>query len=197
MELTRVPPLLPPSASGMPDMSRGMLTTAASPVVGSMVATMSTSRRSPPESGRQSEPTSSTVRRPSLPSWTGRPAARRGRGALPLVGAASPWPAGAWHRGRCAGHARPVPGPGDMAATGDDAPEERASPADEWQSRREPPGMRPIRPNGTPSRLHHHQAAVDGEHLARDERGLVGGEEGDRVRDLLRCCRSDPAACAP
>ena len=77
MELTRVPPLLPPSASGMPDMSRGMLTTAASPVVGSMVATMSTSRRSPPASGRQSEPSSSTVSRPSLPSLTGSPG--RGR----------------------------------------------------------------------------------------------------------------------
>ena len=40
----------------------------------------------------------------------------------------------------------------------------------------------PARP---PPDLHHHEAAVDGQHLARDERGLVGGEEGDRVGDLL------------
>src|SRR5438045_557567 len=34
--------------------------------------------------------------------------------------------------------------------------------------------------------LHHHQAAVDGEDLAGDERGLVAGEERDRIGDLRR-----------
>ena len=34
--------------------------------------------------------------------------------------------------------------------------------------------------------LHHHQAAVDGQHLAGDVRRLVGGEEGDCVGDLAR-----------
>ena len=186
MELTRVPPLLLPSASGMPDMSRGMLTRAASPVVGSMVATMSTSRRSPPESGRQSEPTRSTVRRPSLPSWTGSP--RRGVvvRALPLVGAGV--------RGQLAhrveGDAQSVLVLYQSWRHGRDRRRhditERESIDSSSGARRELPAKRPIRLNGTPSRLHHHQAAVDGEHLARDVRGLVRGEEGDRVGDLLR-----------
>ena len=38
--------------------------------------------------------------------------------------------------------------------------------------------------------LHHHQAAVDGEDLAGDERGLVAGEEDDRSRDLLGLAES-------
>ena len=32
--------------------------------------------------------------------------------------------------------------------------------------------------------LHHHQAAIDGQHLTRDVGGLVGGQERDRVGDL-------------
>ena len=44
-----------------------------------------------------------------------------------------------------------------------------------------------------PPRLHHHQAAVDGEDLAGDERGLVAGEEGDRGGDLLGRRRSGPS----
>ena len=47
-----------------------------------------------------------------------------------------------------------------------------------------------VRPHAAsePSRrslLHHHQAAVDGEHLARDVRRLVRGQERDRVGDLV------------
>ena len=38
---------------------------------------------------------------------------------------------------------------------------------------------------GRGRRLHHHEAAVDGEHLARDEPRLVRREERDRVGDLL------------
>ena len=45
-----------------------------------------------------------------------------------------------------------------------------------------------------PDSLHHHQAAVDGEHLAGDEGGLVAGEEGDGVGDLLG--RAEPARAA-
>src|SRR5438034_8547175 len=43
--------------------------------------------------------------------------------------------------------------------------------------------------------LHHHQAAVDGQHLPRDERGLVADEERDGVGDLLG--RAEPAEGRP
>ena len=45
--------------------------------------------------------------------------------------------------------------------------------------------------------LHHHQAAVDGEDLAGDEGGLVGGEEGDGGWRSPRSCRSGRAASRP
>ncbi len=47
--------------------------------------------------------------------------------------------------------------------------------------------------DGPPARrvLHHHQAAVDGQHLAGDVRGFVRGEERDGVRDLVG--RAEPA----
>jgi hypothetical protein len=44
---------------------------------------------------------------------------------------------------------------------------------------------RPSTRRGRPSEPHYHQAAVDGEDLAGDEGGLVGGEERDGAGNLL------------
>ena len=144
--------------------------------------------RSPPAVWRQSEPMSSTVRRPSLPERHGQAAAAASRVALA--------PCSRVRRGQLAhdveGHGqadldRRDAGRADRGGSRTAVTSRSASEPERGRGRRPTAEVlaRTARSERTSSRLHHDQAAVDGEDLAGDERRLVGDEEGDRGGDLL------------